>query len=115
MARNEGAAAERAVARYLARRGWRVVARNWRGGGGELDLVAVRGSTVALVEVKSRGDAGALREPVRAAQAGRLRNAGAAFLARHPEHGRPETRLDLVTVRRVGPLRRIRHLPHGAE
>ena len=44
--------------RYLERRGFTVVARNYRppSGGGELDLVAWQGDTLVFVEVKSRGN-----------------------------------------------------------
>lgn len=43
--------------RYLERRGFTVVARNYRppSGGGEIDLVAWQGDTLVFVEVKSRG------------------------------------------------------------
>jgi putative endonuclease len=112
-----GRRAEDAVARYLRRRGWRILARNWRGGGGELDLVARRGAVVAVVEVKRRADPAALAEPVRAAQAARLRRAAEAWLARGdgPPPGVSEVRLDLATVVRRGPLLRVRHLRGGAD
>jgi putative endonuclease len=38
----------------LERRGWRLVARNWRRPQGELDLVADDGGTCVFVEVRSR-------------------------------------------------------------
>jgi putative endonuclease len=112
MASGTGAAAEAAVARWLTRRGWRIAARNWHGGGGELDLVALRGGVLAVVEVKARSDPAALTEPVRAAQATRLRRAAEAYLARHPHDG--EVRMDLAAVRRIGPINRVRMLPGGA-
>lgn len=55
-----GLAAEDRAARHLAWRGWRVVARNWYGGGGELDIVASRWRTLLVVEVRSRADDRAL-------------------------------------------------------
>ncbi|MFN8122654.1 MAG: YraN family protein [Thermoleophilia bacterium] len=112
MASTRGAAAEAAVARRLARRGWRIAARNWRGGGEELDLVAERDGVLAFVEVKARSDPAALAEPVRAAQAARLHRAAEAYLARHPHAG--EVRMDLAAVRRIGPWHRVRVLPGGA-
>lgn len=36
------------------RRGWVIVARNWRGSAGELDVVAVLGSMLVVCEVKAR-------------------------------------------------------------
>lgn len=34
--------------------GWTICARNWLGGGGELDVVAARGGAIQFVEVKAR-------------------------------------------------------------
>jgi Holliday junction resolvase-like predicted endonuclease len=49
-----GAAAERRACRMLWLRGWRICARNWIGGGGELDIVASRWRTLLIVEVRQR-------------------------------------------------------------
>lgn len=49
-----GAAAERRATRMLMLRGWRICARNWIGGGGELDIVASRWRTLLIVEVRQR-------------------------------------------------------------
>lgn len=50
-----GREGERIVARELARRGWRIVARNARVKGvrGELDVIALDGDTLVVVEVKT--------------------------------------------------------------
>jgi len=45
---------ERVAARWLARRGWEIVACRFRSGHRDLDLVARRGALVAFVEVKAR-------------------------------------------------------------
>jgi Holliday junction resolvase-like predicted endonuclease len=49
-----GAIAEGRVCRWLRWRGYRVLLRNVRGGGGELDIVAIRRGTLHIVEVKAR-------------------------------------------------------------
>lgn len=52
--RLRGSWAETRAARFLQRRGWRLCARNWIGGGGELDLVMSRWKTLLIVEVRFR-------------------------------------------------------------
>jgi putative endonuclease len=99
---------ERAAERHLVRRGWRVLARNWRGAGGELDLVAARRGVVAVCEVKTRTDAAALAEPLTAAQRERVVRAASAFLAGRPDLGGHEVRFDLLTVSPLGGG--VRHL-----
>lgn len=49
-----GRAAEEAVARYLEGRGCQLLARNFRGKHGEIDLIVRDGSCLAFVEVKAR-------------------------------------------------------------
>ena len=57
---NMGAAGEAAAAAYLTREnGFRVVAKNWRHGRDEIDLVCRDGEVLVFVEVKTR-TAGAL-------------------------------------------------------
>jgi putative endonuclease len=102
---------EAMAARYLRRRGWRILARNWRGGGGELDIVAARAGTLLVVEVKARADVAALDEPIGFAQRGRLLRAAEAFLARRAPANIQDVRIDLIAVHTRGrPFRRLRHV-----
>ena len=79
-----GAAAEFWASEFLATQGWSVVARNWRGGSGELDIVAVRDEQVRFVEVKARetGDDSGL-ESVTRVKRRRIVSAAEAWLAAH--------------------------------
>ena len=63
-----GRRAERLVAMRLELAGWRLVGRNVRLPSGELDIVALGGSTLVFVEVKA-GRAGATVGPERPAHA----------------------------------------------
>src|SRR5437764_1279455 len=49
-----GAAGEAAAAAELSRRGYRILARNFRCRGGEADIVAEEGEVLVFVEVKTR-------------------------------------------------------------
>ena len=49
-----GRKGEEEACSYLARQGHRILARNWRGGHLELDIVTLTGNELHFVEVKSR-------------------------------------------------------------
>lgn len=53
-ARARGDIGEEYAARWLCRRGCRILARNYAMRGGELDIVALSGETLLFVEVKTR-------------------------------------------------------------
>lgn len=53
-----GREGERLAARFLKAKGYKVVAENWRGKGGELDMVAAKGHYLVFVEVKARAKGG---------------------------------------------------------
>ena len=85
-----GASAEDRVVEQLEAEGWEILARNWRGGGGELDVVALRDGRLRMVEVKARdpGDPLGPLESVTRAKQRRLRGAAEAWLltAQVPDH-----------------------------
>jgi len=49
-----GRRGEAEAARYLRRQGYRIVAKNVRAGGVELDLIATKAHRIAFIEVKTR-------------------------------------------------------------
>ena len=49
-----GRKGEEEASQYLTRLGHRILARNWRGGHLELDIVTIKGNELHFVEVKSR-------------------------------------------------------------
>jgi putative endonuclease len=56
LAEQRGRKAETIAAWWLRLKGWTILARRARVPGGEVDLVARRGRTLAFVEVKQRGN-----------------------------------------------------------
>ncbi len=83
---NKGAAAEQVAADYLIRQGLKLVARNFRCRGGEIDLVMRDGATLVFVEVRARArsDFGGAAESITATKQGRIILAARHYLARHP-------------------------------
>jgi putative endonuclease len=107
-----GRAGEDEAARYLEHLGYRVLARNVRAGGVELDLVVSRGSLVAFVEVKARrsGSHGTAEEAVDARKRARLVRGAAAWLAGQARRY-ARTRFDVVACEPEGDAWRVRHWP----
>jgi putative endonuclease len=92
-----GDAGEEAAARHLAAQGLRVVARNFRVKGGELDLVCRDGATTVFVEVRRRAgtDFGGAAWSITPAKQKRLVLAARHWLARH---GEGACRFDCVLI-----------------
>ncbi|MBI4546305.1 MAG: YraN family protein [Gemmatimonadetes bacterium] len=94
-----GRRGEALAASELRRRGWRILARNFRLGHKEIDLVVRRGEVVAFVEVKTRAGLG-YGHPLAAitrAKRQEIERVARAWVARH---GRPGDmyRFDAVAV-----------------
>jgi len=94
-----GAAGEQLAAAHLERAGYRILARNVRAGGVEMDLVAARGRLRAFVEVKTRRGRshGHPAEAVDRRKQARLLRGATAWLREHPLRG-GRVRFDVVTV-----------------
>jgi len=107
-----GAEGETRAALHLRRRGYRIVARNVRAGGVEIDLIARRGSLIVFVEVKTRRSRslGPPEQAVDARKRARLVRGAAAWLRDHPGAAR-RARFDVI-VCEPGPKAewRLRHL-----
>jgi putative endonuclease len=107
-----GRAGEAQAALHLERQGFRILARNVRAGGVELDLVAARGALVAFVEVKARSGRshGDGAEAVDARKRARLVRGAAAWLAEQPRRF-ASVRFDVVTCEALGATWQVRHWP----
>lgn len=106
-AEKRGRGAETIAAWWLRLHGWRILARRARVPGGEVDIVARRGRTLAFVEVKARSTDEAAAWSL---DAYRLRRVAVAAerLARRFMRDGDEMRIDAIFI---VPRRLPRHLP----
>ena len=113
-----GQRGELAAARYLRRKGYKIIALGHRDRLGELDIIAVDGRTVVFVEVKTRSshEAGHPLEAIDEDKQRRLTRLALAFLRRHDLLEQP-ARFDVVAVTWPEGSRRptIEHVPNAFE
>lgn len=108
-ARTQGFRAERRACRHLRLRGWRICARNWIGGGGELDIVASRWRTLLVVEVRQRVDSAAAFASIDRDKLDRTLSAAHALIRAHSLQ-RYRLRIDAIGIDKDGRLMRRRDI-----
>ncbi len=93
-----GRFAEALAAWSLRLKGYRIMARGFRAGAGEIDIIARRGKLVAFVEVKARRDMDDAARSLRPRQARRIIRAAEAYLQARPSLGGLDLRFDVILV-----------------
>jgi putative endonuclease len=96
--RLSGRRSEWLAALLLMAKGYRILGFRLRTPQGEIDILALRGGVLAVVEVKRRTSLMAALEAVGHDQRQRLRRAGANLAARRPSLKGASVRLDLVAL-----------------
>src|SRR5207253_4422376 len=81
-----GLSAESRAAAYLIAKGYRIVARRFRSGVGEIDIIARRRNMIVFVEVKARAKLDDAAYAVTPQQQARIIAAAEAWIASHPQH-----------------------------
>jgi putative endonuclease len=97
-----GHAAEAAVARHYEDRGVSISVRNWRGTGGEIDLIGRDGDQVVVVEVKHSKTHDLAASHVSRAQVARIFQTVEEFLGGEPRGLLTDVRIDLALVDGLG-------------
>jgi putative endonuclease len=94
----QGAAGESLAWEMLAQQGYRLVHRNFRAVGGELNLIAYEGDVLCFIEVRTRATAawGHPLETVDRAKQARIARSAAAYLQQHPTAS--PCRFDVVAI-----------------
>jgi putative endonuclease len=102
MSYHAGLAAEEIVARHYVGIGGRIMARRWRGRGGEIDvIVEIPGETV-FVEVKKSATHAAAALRVTDQQVRRLFDCAGEFMGTLPDGLNAQVRFDVALVDEVG-------------
>lgn len=93
-----GSLAEDAACRFLRKKGFSIVARNWHCPYGEIDIIAQRAQLLLFVEVKYRKNAqfGGAAYSITPAKLGKIANSTQAYLTQHPHRG--DVRVDAVLI-----------------
>lgn len=107
-AHQSGHAAERLAVLYLRLTGWRILARRYLVKGGEIDIVARRGRTIAFVEVKRRASLDLAATSIDGAKRRRMSRAARAFVSRQRVGTALTYRADALFL---APWRLPRHVP----
>ena len=107
-AHRAGHGAESIAVLYLRLTGWRILARRYLVQGGEIDIVARRGRTIAFVEVKRRASLDVAATSIDGAKRRRMSRAARAFVSRQRAVADFTYRADALFI---APWRLPRHVP----
>jgi putative endonuclease len=107
-----GLRAEAVAALWLRAKFFRILARRYRAQGGEIDIVACRGRTIAFVEVKARDTLDDAATSITPQKQKRLSRAAAGWLAAHPWAATYTLRADAIFI---APGRLPKHIEAAIE
>ena len=85
---------------FLKSKGLKLLEQNYRGPGGEIDLIMLDGKTIAFIEVRYRANsnyADAL-ESIDSRKCSRIIKTGQLYLQNHPQAGETTFRFDVTTI-----------------
>ena len=83
---------------WLVAKGYRILAKRYKVGVGEIDLIAHKGGTLVAVEVKARRCLTKALESLTHQQKERIARAISLYVARHPKHHQDDIRLDFFLL-----------------
>lgn len=111
-----GQEGEQIAERYLKKKGYKLVERNFRCHTGELDLIALDRKVIVFIEVKTRTDDrfGTPLESVGRWKQQRMIRAALLFLSQHRLHDR-ESRFDVIGISFSGDRPVVEHIQNAFE
>jgi len=102
--------AERFACLYLMLKGYRILGRRYKTPVGEVDIVALRAGTLAMVEVKLRKDLSTAVDALGYKGRDRIIKAALHYIASHPRYQDYGLRFDLIAI---SSSLKIRHLDNA--
>ena len=111
-----GKEGEKFAERYLQQKGYKLIERNYRCRGGEVDLIVLDRKVIVFVEVKTRSDHrfGSPLEAVEARKQQKMIQAAQFFLNEKKLHNR-EARFDVVGISWRGEKPAVEHIENAFE
>lgn len=98
----KGARGEELAAKFLQKKGFKILEKNWRTKFGEIDLVCTKNNILIFVEVKLKiGDTfGTPEEMVTKRKLSQVRRTAESYLLRNPDYQNlfPQQRIDVVAI-----------------
>lgn len=113
--RKTGLLGEIYAARYLRKKGYKILSANYRTKSGEIDIIAEKNGTVCFVEVKTRSE-GAYFSPYEAVDRKKeenVKSTAAAFLAQAKTGTDISIRFDIVEIVLSGGACAVRHIKNA--
>ncbi|MBQ8526999.1 MAG: YraN family protein [Lachnospiraceae bacterium] len=109
--RKKGTQQEERAAEYLKKKGYKILAMNYRCRYGELDIVAYRGNLLVIAEVKYRNTerCGDPAEAVDAHKQSKICRVTMDYLMRHPYFQGKPCRFDVIAIYGDGEIRHIQN------
>jgi putative endonuclease len=112
--RELGERGEELAVRYLIKKKYRILARNWRDRGGEIDIIARDRGTLVFVEVKTRAS-DSFAQPVESVgyhKQDKLRHLAERYIARQ-DLADCQARFDVISIVDQGGKPRVEHLENA--
>lgn len=98
MSVERGREGEALAERFLTKKGWNILERNWRASGAEVDIIGRDGETLVFVEVKARASKsfGGGAAAVGTAKQKKIVRASLGYMRKVPHNG--PVRFDVVAI-----------------
>ena len=103
----KGIIAEYVCATWLILKGYSILYMRYRNYGGEIDIIAAKGKSIAFIEVKARADLAAALYSVSPVKQKVIARAAQSFLAHHQKYAHLNLRFDVMVLTSFFKIRHI--------